>query len=405
MDIRPIFSALRRHKTAATLIVLEIALSCAILSNAVFLIHTRLQLMDRPTGLAEPELVRIELADPDAGDSATAQTREELVALRELPGVRNAAAVNVLPLSGRGRSLDVRRTPDEAALFESSFYAGDVELIDAMGLNLIAGRRFTQDEFIEWDALTAPNSELAIPSAIVSRTMAEVLFPGEDPLGKSFYAWGDSPITIVGIVEHLVQPHGANGETSYTYAMLLPVEGAFGTYLLRVTDPSQRAQVLEHATLALKRIDPNRIIVRHGTVEEMRDSYYRTEVEMTWLLAIVCMALLVITAFGIVGLASFWVQQRTRQIGIRRALGATRGQILRYFQTENVLLVTLGIVLGMLLAYGINLGLMQHYELPRLPAMYLPIGAVTLWLLGQIAVFGPARRAAAVPPAVATRSV
>jgi putative ABC transport system permease protein len=113
---------------------------------------------------------------------------------------------------------------------------------------------------------------------------------------------------------------------------------------------------------------------------------------------------LVVTALGIVGLASFWVQQRTKQIGIRRALGATRGQILRYFQTENFLLATVGIVLGMLLAYSINLWLMSAYELPRMPIAYLPIGAVLLWLLGQVAVFGPAYRAAAVPPAVATRS-
>jgi putative ABC transport system permease protein len=124
-----------------------------------------------------------------------------------------------------------------------------------------------------------------------------------------------------------------------------------------------------------------------------------------WLLVAVCIALLVVTALGIVGLASFWVQQRTKQIGVRRALGATRGQILRYFQTENFLLATLGIVIGMMLAYGINQLLMGKYELPRLPAIYLPIGAVVLWLLGQLAVFGPARRASAVPPAVATRTV
>jgi putative ABC transport system permease protein len=126
---------------------------------------------------------------------------------------------------------------------------------------------------------------------------------------------------------------------------------------------------------------------------------------MMWLLVAVCIALLVVTALGIVGLASFWVQQRTKQIGVRRALGATRGQILRYFQTENFLLATVGIVIGMMLAYGINQLLMGKYELPRLPALYLPIGAVVLWLLGQISVLGPARRAAAVPPAVATRSV
>ncbi len=140
------------------------------------------------------------------------------------------------------------------------------------------------------------------------------------------------------------------------------------------------------------------------TMQALRAEYYQAQRSMVWLLVGVIVALLVVTALGIVGLASFWVQQRTKQIGIRRALGATRGQILRYFQTENFLLATIGIALGMLLAYAINQLLMSKYELPRLPLFYLPVGAITLWLLGQFAVFWPARRAAAVPPAVATRS-
>jgi len=107
---------------------------------------------------------------------------------------------------------------------------------------------------------------------------------------------------------------------------------------------------------------------------------------------------------GIVGLTSFWVGQRRRQIGVRRALGATRGHILHYFQTENFLLATFGILIGMVLAYGINLFLMHRYELPRMPAIYFPVGAIALWLIGQLAVLGPALRAAAVPPVVATRS-
>ena len=76
----------------------------------------------------------------------------------------------------------------------------------------------------------------------------------------------------------------------------------------------------------------------------------------------------------------------------------------QYFQTENFLLTTIGIALGMVLAYGINLVLIVHYELPRLPAIYFPVGALTLWAIGQAAVLGPALRAAAVPPVVATRS-
>jgi len=187
-------------------------------------------------------------------------------------------------------------------------------------------------------------------------------------------------------------------------SLLLPMRTAFteGLYLLR-TDPQRRQEVLSAALAALERNDPNRLVREKLTYEEQRDSYFKNDRAMVGLLITVCVALLVVTALGIVGLASFWVQQRSKQIGIRRALGATRGQILRYFQTENFLLATVGIVLGMLAAYAINLALMNTYELPRMPLVYLPVGAVLLWLLGQVAVFGPARRAAAVPPAVATR--
>jgi putative ABC transport system permease protein len=144
-------------------------------------------------------------------------------------------------------------------------------------------------------------------------------------------------------------------------------------------------------------------VVKKRTYDEVRRSFFGNDRAMAGTLAGVIAAMLAITALGIAGLTSFWVAQRRRTIGVRRALGATRRDILRYFQTENFLLATLGISLGMGLAYGVNLLLMQHYELPRLPSVYLPAGAIALWLIGQLAVLGPALRAAAVPPVVATR--
>ena len=123
------------------------------------------------------------------------------------------------------------------------------------------------------------------------------------------------------------------------------------------------------------------------------------------MMGMVCVLLLLATAGGIVGLSSFWVGQRRRSIGVRRALGATRGDILRYFQTENALIVGIGVALGVALGIAANLSLMTHYELPRMPLWLLGVGALSLWLLGQLVVFGPARRAAAVPPVEATRSV
>jgi putative ABC transport system permease protein len=146
-------------------------------------------------------------------------------------------------------------------------------------------------------------------------------------------------------------------------------------------------------------------VLTHETFEQTRRDHFKQDRSMAYLLAGVAIALLVITALGVVGLASFWVQQRTRQIGVRRALGATKRDILRYFQLENFILATAGIVLGMGLAFGINQWLMHAYEVKRLPSSFLPIGAVLLWLLGQIAVLGPAMRASTIPPAIATRTV
>jgi putative ABC transport system permease protein len=113
----------------------------------------------------------------------------------------------------------------------------------------------------------------------------------------------------------------------------------------------------------------------------------------------------VITGAGIIGLTSFWVGQRRKQIGIRRALGATRRDILRYFQTENLLIAGAGVVAGAVLAVGLNLWMMRQLAMDRMPLPYVLAGVVVLLLLGQGAVFAPARRASRVSPVEATRSV
>jgi putative ABC transport system permease protein len=99
------------------------------------------------------------------------------------------------------------------------------------------------------------------------------------------------------------------------------------------------------------------------------------------------------------------VQQRTRSIGVRRALGARRSDVLRELLIENLVVVGIGVVAGLIAAYGINLWLMRHYELLRLPVIYLPVGAALLVGLGQLAVLAPARRASRIPPIVATRAL
>ncbi len=408
MEFRPILSTLMRHKIAATLIVLEIALSCAIICNALFLIGERLDRMNMPSGIAENELVRIQAASMRqlSGDDVlnASISREYLDVLRKVPGVKQAGIANQIPFGGSSSNSGVRLSSDQQQnTLNATVYQDEGNLLETFGLRLVSGRDFTADEYQDMAVLEKSGEQARIPGAIINRSMAEKLFPGQNPLGKTFYSWGESPTAIVGVIEDLARP---NSVGDGPYAMIFPIrEYEPGLHYILRTEPARRAEVLQAALAALKKTDPNLLLINEDTFDEIRADFFEQDRSMAWMLLLVIAALLLVTALGIVGLASFWVQQRTKQIGVRRALGATRGQILRYFQAENFLLASAGIVLGMLMAYGINQLLMAKYELPRLPLFYLPVGAVALWLLGQFAVYWPARRAASVSPAIATRSV
>jgi putative ABC transport system permease protein len=114
--------------------------------------------------------------------------------------------------------------------------------------------------------------------------------------------------------------------------------------------------------------------------------------------------LLAITSLGIFGLATFNVSTRTKQIGTRRAVGARRRDIVRYFLVENWLITTGGIVVGCALALAVGYWLAREYHLPRVDLFYLVGGVLVLWGLGTLAAWQPARRAAKVSPALATRT-
>jgi putative ABC transport system permease protein len=122
-------------------------------------------------------------------------------------------------------------------------------------------------------------------------------------------------------------------------------------------------------------------------------------------LAVLIVLLLAIAALGVFGLASFNVGTRTRQIGTRRALGARRGDVLRHFLAENWLLTTMGVVVGIGLAYGLNVGLVTAVAGARLRWPLLAVGVLLLWSAGLLATLAPALRASRISPALATRNV
>lgn len=404
MEIKPILSALRKHRLATLLIALEIALACAVLCNACFLIVNRVHMMNIDSGVEEASLGTIQIDGYEDNQAADLNARV-LAGVRAIPGVQSVTLLNSIPFGRRRGTMGVFRDvegQDRAGVVE--MYLGGEGSFEALGLRLVAGRKPSAEDYQPFDAIMPTTAPI-----VTTRSFAEHAWPGQDPLGKSVYS-GKWRYQVVGIVDHFVvpEPGGMTGMGS-EWAIFVPGGASkylSGSYLIKAA-PADIERVMRQAKDSIAAIAPDVVLdqEKSKSLGDLRQYYFRQDRTMAGILVGVIFALLLVTALGIVGLASFWVQQRRKQIGIRRAIGATRADILRYFQTENFLIVTGGIALGMVMAYGLNITLMHLYELPRLPAYYLPVGAAVLWGLGQLAVLGPAIRAAAVPPVVATRSV
>lgn len=404
MQIKPILVALRKHRLATLLIALEIALACAVLCNASFMIAGRLENMRVPSGVDEASLGVISLQGFAANDAKDINARV-MHALRGIPGVQSVSVINAVPFGERagtaGIMLDAAKQHFGGV---PHFYVAGPGAFQALGLHLVAGHGPGEEDYRSIDNMVPDGAEV-----LITQSLAEHLWPGDDPLGKTFWGLG-THFRVGGIVAQFVRPTPQGfGPGQSQWSIFVPARpGAHlaGRYLVRAR-PQDLGRVMAAARQAVRKAAPEVVIdlEQSRTLSELRHDHFESDRAMTGLLVGVIVALLLVTALGIVGLASFWVSQRRKQIGVRRALGATRGDILSYFQTENFLIVTFGVGLGVILAYAINLTLMQFYELPRLPFGYLPVGAVVLWLLGQLAVLAPALRAAHVPPVVATRSV
>ncbi|HEX4051574.1 MAG TPA: FtsX-like permease family protein [Steroidobacteraceae bacterium] len=383
---------------------MEVALACAILVNAVFLIASRFSIMHIHSGVDEASLGTVVVTgfEPKQANDLNARM---VAGLRTIPGVESVNVVTSVPFGPQsgvwGITLDRK---NYRSVIE--FYMGGPGTPEDLGLNLVAG---SLPSIGDYQPLPGQDYFPASSRVLITRALAERLWPGENPLGKEFWAakW---QFRVIGVVADLAvsqyTEYGARGAEWCVFVPTMPGGRLAGTYILHA-QPRELNRAMLAARAMVGKIAPGVVLDEEDshTISFLRTRFFQTDRAMAGLLAGVIVTLLAVTAFGIVGLTSFWVAQRRKQIGIRRALGAARMDILRYFQAENFLIVSFGILIGVVLAFGINLVMMQFFEVARLPLWYVPIGVVVLWLLGQLAVLWPALRAAAVPPAEATRTV
>ncbi len=404
LDIRPIVSALLRNRTGALLVAFQIAIALAVLVNAVFIVHQRIEKMSRPTHIDERNVFGIFNSEYTQRFNYDASVHEDLVYLRSLPGVIDATISNSVPLGISGSATAIWTQPDsKGKRAQINTFSMDEHGMRTLDVHLLAGRGFRADEILP--PITPKNTADFVPQLIVTKAVAEQLFPNENALGKTVYDATNHPATLVGIMDNMIGT-GWWGYEAVDHVAIMPrLPRLFGFEYLVRTEPGRRDSIMRQAEEHLATSNPDRVIAWVRSVEFFKGMLYRGDRNMQVFLITVTVLMLAVACLGIFGLATFNVSTRTKQIGTRRAVGARRSDIVSYFMVENGLITTGGIVVGCVLALAVGYGLSIQYQLPRLDLYYLVGGVLVLWAIGQLAAWQPARRASAVSPSVATRTV
>ncbi len=402
LHLHPLFSTLRRNPAGAILVALQIAVTLAVLVNAAALVTRSVAKMRRPTDLNTRDTFVISVGRVTKDFNVTRGSSEDLAYLRTLPEVAAATVTQGIPMTFDGFTLPLTlNTKGAGPSLPAAILPVDESGLRALGVRLVAGRNFRADEIA---TESSGNPFEGISDVIVTQTVARTLFPHGNALQKTVYLWNKAPLTIIGITHDFMGPQVAL--SPYASILIPEIVTQFGGYDLLVrTKPGARDAVLRAAKAHIGASHQNAVIIGTTTLAAARREMNLGQRNLVVFLTVISTIMLIFCCFGVFGLCTFNVGSRTKQIGIRRAVGARRRDIVTHFLAENALILAAGLLLGSVLALAIGQWLSDHEGVARLDPWYLLIGILVLGLVAQFAAWQPARRAARVPPSVATRTV
>jgi putative ABC transport system permease protein len=376
--------------------------------------------MKRASGFDDENIVNIQSRpfDPAFKEDGYLDNslRQDLEALRALPGVVGASNTNFLPWQGGGSSTELKPVGGADGL-RTQIYNTDEGTFEALGVKVTEGRGFTREHvdtdmlrlrklFAEQRARGADGqpAEKFLQEVVISRAFGKLAFGEGSPLGKMLEDTDGDQYRVIGVIEDFYNPYGWPIHEYVVFFANRARSFQGGAPFLVRAEPGQAAAVAKAAEQKLLELNGGRNL-RVRLLTEIKEQYFGPQSIVVTLMGAVIVLLILVTSLGIVGLTSFSVTERTRQIGTRRALGARRADILTHFLLENWLLTTLALALGCGLAVAVNIGIVSAAGGTKLGWMTVAAGVALLWAAGLLATLAPAVRASRISPAIATRNV
>lgn len=398
MEFGPIFRTLVRNKTRFILISIEVALTLAIVVNCVNMVLSQRRQMLAETGIDEANIITIvsQPFAPDFRDKGYIDNarKADVELLQSLPAVKAAAAISAFPLSGSGSGTGYKPLGATINSIGTGYFESGMDVLNALGVRLIEGRNFTLDDF----------HEARSKNIIITKKYADKLFPDGNALGKQVQGrTAENPHTIIGICETMTSSWPNQPTAQHvTFFPDKPGDANWGLRYVVRTEPGQVDDLIKTIEGKLIALNGGRN-VKLETLADVKAKTYQSNRAIITMLSVVIVLLVFVTALGIVGITSFSVTERTHHIGTRRALGARRVDILRYFLLENWIITTLGLILGVGATYGLNYALVSLVDGEKLDWRLVVAGVGILWVTGLLAALTPAARGARISPAIASR--
>lgn len=404
---RTSMATLRGRRLRNMLVVVEVAMSVVLLVGAALMIRSFQELQSVNPGFRTDHVLTMRLTLPAARYAGLRVARfyEQLLdRVGNVPGVQMAGVTRDVPLSGSDVSLNfiVEHRPALSSSDQprAKFRAVSADYFAAMGIPLLKGRAFAAS-----DSVQTP------PVAIVNETLIRRTFPNEDPLGKRIQTGIDgSPwYTIVGVignVKHTGLDIAANAEMYFPYQQVPPalmsfVEGTMTLVVRTAIDPSSMARTIGAQVQAL---DPDEAVFKVATMEELFHNSVAQPRFRAFLLGVFAAVALVLASTGLYGVISYSVSQRSNELGIRAALGAQKGDLMRLVLGEGARLAAAGVLIGLVLSFFLagTIAKLLYGVTSHDPLTFVAI-PVLLLAVAVFACYVPARRATRADPNVALR--
>ena len=397
----------RARRALGGLVVAEVALSLVLLAGAGLLIRSFIALQSVNPGMRTDGVLtaRVTLSgdryntERAVGDFYTQATAR----IRAIPGVQSAAAVSFLPMTGLGIGTSFHRL-DRPEPAPGDFPVTDVkpvttDFFKTMGIPLISGRDLT-----EADTLDAPQV------AVVSQTLVRQHFPGEDPIGKRLNvsigrAAGGMNVEIVGVVADItmVQLDDDIRPAVYIRNTQLPIP--LMSFVVRANPGMEPTALTTAVAGAVRSIDPSLPLADVATMDDVVEATLARPRTVSTLLAVFALIALVLAGVGVYGVMAYSVSQRTQEIGVRMALGATTESVFRMMIGDALRLVAIGVVAGVIVAAWLSQFLTSMlFQTERFDVVTFAATAAVLTTVAAMASYIPARRGMRVAPAEALRT-